>query len=336
LVVTLNLIAAGGGSNLFPAEELPFFTESEIRDRIHSSKIVVLSEQAMLNLIYTLKACMLFMYSRLIGTEQRKQLLYVSIFVFLGWIASQIAFFSICRPFKGYWMVPPPNPHCATLQNFSIVQACFNISSDLLMLFIPAQMVVKLHMPWKKKIVLGFIFSLGIFVITAAILTKVFNFSNIWSPAYMLWYSREASVAVYVANLPVIWPLLREWMPILRSHRSQSASLPYHQQTSKSQPGGINCFRPGSKSHPPGPDSPGFVEGSMESRKSGSDMVGSATRTDTITFEEALRESRVVYEHPREIPETRPGVIQKEVKVEVTSEMIEKTAHNFSRPLSQA
>lgn len=34
----------------------------------------------------------------------------------------------------------------------------------------------------------------------------------------MLWYTREASVAVYVANLPGIWPLLREHIRILRDH----------------------------------------------------------------------------------------------------------------------
>jgi hypothetical protein len=33
----------------------------------------------------------------------------------------------------------------------------------------------------------------------------------------MFWYVREASTAVYVSNLPLIWPLLREWFPILRS-----------------------------------------------------------------------------------------------------------------------
>lgn len=33
----------------------------------------------------------------------------------------------------------------------------------------------------------------------------------------MLWYTREASVAVYVSNLPMIWPLLREWFPSLRA-----------------------------------------------------------------------------------------------------------------------
>lgn len=34
----------------------------------------------------------------------------------------------------------------------------------------------------------------------------------------MLWYTREASVAVYVANLPGIWPLLREHIGLLRDH----------------------------------------------------------------------------------------------------------------------
>jgi hypothetical protein len=34
----------------------------------------------------------------------------------------------------------------------------------------------------------------------------------------MLWYIREASVAVYVANLPGIWPLLRENISCLRDH----------------------------------------------------------------------------------------------------------------------
>ena len=34
----------------------------------------------------------------------------------------------------------------------------------------------------------------------------------------MLWYTREASVAVYVANLPGIWPLLREHIRMFRDH----------------------------------------------------------------------------------------------------------------------
>ncbi|KAE8445190.1 hypothetical protein EG329_013687 [Mollisiaceae sp. DMI_Dod_QoI] len=218
LIVCLNVISSGGGSNLYLPSEFVTFTPTDIQERIKGSKIVIVSEQAMLNVIYTIKACMLIMYSRLtLGLQVQKLVFYLAIYVSIGWIATEIAFFTACRPFKGYWAMPPPNPQCTTLQHYAIVQACFNISSDTLMLFIPLPLITKLNMPIKQKVVLTLIFSMGVFVILAAILTKVFNLSNVWDPSYMLWYTREASVAVYVSNLPLIWPLLREWFPYLRS-----------------------------------------------------------------------------------------------------------------------
>ena len=172
----------------------------------------------MLNVIYTIKTCMLIMYTRLtLGLATQKMVMYLAVYVAIGWVSTEIAFFTACRPFNGYWAMPPPNPQCTTLQHYAIVQACFNISSDTLMLFIPIPLLIRLHAPWKQKAVLLIIFSMGIFVILAAILTKVFNLSNVWDPSYMLWYTREASVAIYVSNLPMIWPLLREWFPFLRT-----------------------------------------------------------------------------------------------------------------------
>lgn len=172
----------------------------------------------MLNVIYAIKCCMLIMYTRLtLGLAAQRMVFYLAIYVAIGWSASEIAFFTACTPFHGYWEMPPPNPQCTTLQHYAIVQACFNISSDSLMLTIPLPLLLRLNVPWKQKAVLLLIFSMGIFVIIAAILTKVFNLSNIWDPSYMLWYTREASVAVYVSNLPMIWPLLREWFPGLHA-----------------------------------------------------------------------------------------------------------------------
>ncbi|KAH8670281.1 hypothetical protein BGZ60DRAFT_527754 [Tricladium varicosporioides] len=217
LVVCLNVIASGGGSNLYPPELFPTFSEQNIQDRIHGSKIVILSEQAMLNVIYVIKACMLLMYTRLtLGLAIQRMVFYLSIYTFIGWAATEIAFFTACTPFSGYWAMPPPNPQCTTLEHYAIVQACFNISSDTLMLLIPLPLITRLNVPWKQKYVLMIIFSMGTFVILAAVLTKVFNLSNIWDPSYMLWYMREASVAVYVSNLPLIWPLMRDWFPALR------------------------------------------------------------------------------------------------------------------------
>jgi hypothetical protein len=45
LIVCLNLIASGGGSNLYPPEEFGHFTEEDIQERIKGSKIVIVSEQ---------------------------------------------------------------------------------------------------------------------------------------------------------------------------------------------------------------------------------------------------------------------------------------------------
>ncbi|KAI0997986.1 hypothetical protein K3495_g10202 [Podosphaera aphanis] len=218
LVVCLNVIAGGGGSNLYPPGDFDTFTPEQIQDRIQGSKIVIVSEQAMLNVIYTIKACMLIMYSRLtLGLQVRRMAYYLAIYVSIGWFSTQIAFFTACRPFSGYWAMPPPNPQCTTLEHYAIVQGCFNITSDLLMLGIPLPLITRLNVPLKQKSVLFLVFSMGIFVIIAALLTKIFNLSDVWDPSYMLWYTREASVAVYVSNLPLIWPLLRELFPILKS-----------------------------------------------------------------------------------------------------------------------
>lgn len=61
LIVTLNAIARGGGSNLYPPELEGTFTPEIIQMRKNGSKVVLVSEQAMLNLIYVLKSCMLLM-----------------------------------------------------------------------------------------------------------------------------------------------------------------------------------------------------------------------------------------------------------------------------------
>ncbi|KAF2999658.1 hypothetical protein E8E13_000417 [Curvularia kusanoi] len=211
LVVCLNIIAQGGGSNLFLPEQFSTFTQEEIQERIKGSKIVVVSEQCMLNVIWTLKACMLLLFARISsGTTHIKWIKLVAIYVAVGWVSVQIAFFTACMPFSSYWAAPVLNPQCTTLQHYAIVQAAFNLSSDVFIIAVPIPMVISLTLPIKQKIGLGILFSLGLFVIIAAILTKIHNLSNVYDSAYMLWYTREASVALYVANLPSIWPLARE------------------------------------------------------------------------------------------------------------------------------
>lgn len=143
----------------------------------------------MLNLIYTLKACMLCIYNRL-TTQLRVQRFVkaLSIYVACGYVGTQFAFFFACRPFKGYWAMPPPSrqcllwfctaeksatktdmisAQCTTLQHYAEAQACFNISSDAFMLAISLPLLLTASLPLKQKIVLTGIFGMGTFIVSA-------------------------------------------------------------------------------------------------------------------------------------------------------------------------
>jgi hypothetical protein len=62
------------------------------------------------NTSYTTKACMLIVYRRLTsGLKQRAVVIYLALYVACCWLATELAFFIACRPFYGYWAVPPPN-----------------------------------------------------------------------------------------------------------------------------------------------------------------------------------------------------------------------------------
>ncbi|PSK46490.1 Translation factor GUF1, mitochondrial [Elsinoe australis] len=218
LLVTLNFIAQSGGSNLYDPGDEVHFTPKVIEDRIYNSKIVVVSEQFMLNVIYVLKCSVLLFYLRLTeGLPRQRVIRYVAISVAVAWVGTQICFFTACQPFSGYWAIPPPSAECTTLKIYGIVQAIFNIPTDLFMLCATVPVVYKLQVPLKQKVLIGGLFSLGIAVLIMAILAKAYNNSNYYSSGYMLWYIREASTATYVANLPHIWPLIRHIFPCLRN-----------------------------------------------------------------------------------------------------------------------
>lgn len=60
-----------------------------------------------------------------------------------------------------------------------------------------------------RKLILCGVFSLGGFVILAAVLNRYYNFTIPYSPIFLNWYVGELSTAVFVANIPLCWPLLR-------------------------------------------------------------------------------------------------------------------------------
>lgn len=107
---------------------------------------------------------------------------------------------------------------CSTYQYYEIVQGCLSISADVFMLIIGLPLMVQVRVPLKQKLILLILFGMGIFVIVAALLNKLYCLvPSLISYVYMNWYFREATVAILVTNLPLVWSLLRDVFPALKS-----------------------------------------------------------------------------------------------------------------------
>ena len=98
---------------------------------------------------------------------------------------------------------------CSTALHHLIVNATFNISSDVMMLCIPLPLLITSQLPRTKKLILCCLFGLGVFVILCAVLNKYYSFAHPFSPMWTFWYIREASTAILVANFPMCWALMR-------------------------------------------------------------------------------------------------------------------------------
>ena len=119
------------------------------------------------------------------------------------------------------------------------------------MLCIPLPILIRLHLPLKKKVVLVVLFSLGIFVvrsslptvvsnimsdpciskILSAILSKFYSFSLPFGTDWTFWYVREVGTAVIVANIPHCWVLVRRIFNVrsFLSNNNTSTSSKVHQ-----------------------------------------------------------------------------------------------------------
>lgn len=53
--------------------------------------------------------------------------------------------------------------------------------------------------------------------VICACTSKYFTFRDIYDDSYQFWYLREASIGMYVTNLPYIWGLARQTFHFLRS-----------------------------------------------------------------------------------------------------------------------
>ncbi|KAL1792877.1 hypothetical protein ACET3X_009384 [Alternaria dauci] len=220
-------------SNLEPGNfDFSALTADELSRRRYGSKLVVVVEQMHIAVIWACKACLLIMYHRITRTALRSENIAIKIlavYTAIGFVVIEVLYFAAwCRPFSEYYAVPTSSYQCNALVHHRITKAIFNISSDLIMLCIALQMLIRSLLPMKRKIILCGIFSLGLFVVAASIMNSYYSLSNPYKPTWIDWYVRETSTAILVANLPFTWTILRELFELGNFDEANPPPWSYH------------------------------------------------------------------------------------------------------------
>ncbi|KAH8646608.1 hypothetical protein BGZ60DRAFT_346027, partial [Tricladium varicosporioides] len=227
LLVLIN-VSAKHDTNLFPMgmRDKIMSNPAEVAARIWGSKLVVVLEHMMLLTTWGVKACFLLFIARI--TERipryKRWLRVLTLYIIIGFLALVIVFyFGACRPFKQYWEVPVQNLQCSTYAIYSIVQVCLNITSDFGLILMPMIIVSRMQLTLARKITLLLPFSVGFFTVLAALLSAIYGRPKLvlhiksytmrqtqLTTAYQLWYIRESSVSIWVANILCTWPLIQK------------------------------------------------------------------------------------------------------------------------------
>ncbi|KAI1148476.1 hypothetical protein F4825DRAFT_94423 [Nemania diffusa] len=223
LMVTINILSTKN-SNLIDPAHPPTLTAEDIAERTYGSKLVLVVEQSQILTTWLVKACLLFMYSRLTFSKiQKMSVKLVAGYVAFGFVLMEILYFAVwCRPFDQYWAVPVDNIQCSAATNHLITNAVFNISSDLFIIVIPMPIFLQINIAPRKKTVLCGVFALGLFTIGAAIANKYYSFSEPYGIAWTYWYIRESSTALIVANIPFLWTTVRFFFRLTSFYGSPS------------------------------------------------------------------------------------------------------------------
>jgi len=147
-----------------------------------------------------------------------------------------------CRPFWHYWQISPdPGNSCqaAISKRLIWVTFVFNVSTDVYLLLIPIPMLWKSRLRTYKKIAAMLVLGAGMLVIVCAILKSIYlitvrrssTIARMWASTLMdlqdplnsaeltaSWGTRETFIAIFTTNLPMIFPLLKNWLaPFLPS-----------------------------------------------------------------------------------------------------------------------
>ncbi|KLU87037.1 hypothetical protein MAPG_06043 [Magnaporthiopsis poae ATCC 64411] len=194
--------------------------------RVLGSQIQVAGWTVYSTLIWCFKLSMLFFYVRLtngLGRAYRMRVWFGFGLVLATFFSTILTIFLGCRPFNHYWQVTPnPGNHCQPALSDPIVWSSFaaNVSTDIYLILIPLDLLWSSTLKLYQKIASTIVLGTGIFVLVCAILKTIYVLVDPVNGAQLAgqWGTREAFTCVITTNLPMVFPLLRQWFgPLLPS-----------------------------------------------------------------------------------------------------------------------
>ncbi|KXH50132.1 integral membrane protein [Colletotrichum simmondsii] len=135
-------------------------------------------------------------------------------------IATFVAVIFQCTPIEKNWK---PTLAGSCIQQFSlgISTACLTILTDLVSVGLPSYVFLGLKMQKKRKIGLMIVFMLGIIVTAVSVIRLYFLAKNFTDKSLDANFSLGFCVSSIESSAPALWPLIRRWMPQLKSSKGQ-------------------------------------------------------------------------------------------------------------------
>jgi hypothetical protein len=133
-------------------------------------------------------------------------------FLLVTFIAVIIADLAECVPINHYWQVrPDPGPKCRQGYAWLITTGSANVITDLLLIFFPIPIIVRSHMPVKRKLQLVLLFGLSVLPIGTNLyqIPKIIEKHGV-QQYRSLWASVEILFATGVANALVLGSFVRD------------------------------------------------------------------------------------------------------------------------------
>ncbi|KAF2471424.1 uncharacterized protein BDR25DRAFT_286022 [Lindgomyces ingoldianus] len=186
--------------------------------------------------LVTVKLGILALYHRVFVVPLfRRVVLATAAFVLAWGVGITVTLALLCRPIEAYWD-PKVTGKCLDLTKFTYFTNISNLITDIWIFLIPVPVIWHLQLQTKKKLLLCFIFSIGLAtcIVSSIRLTVVLGHTNpdfTWYYVPLGAYSAfEPLGGILCTNLPIIWHMWRKRRPLLpgssafKSHPSTTAT----------------------------------------------------------------------------------------------------------------